>query len=46
MINKELNNKRKQNILNLLKKCKETDKNFKQFTSESHKNTSKRIFNY
>ena len=31
-INKELNNERKQNILNLLKKCK----NFKQFASESH----------
>ena len=35
--NKELNNERKQNILNLLNKCKETDKNFKQFASESHK---------
>ena len=28
---------RKQNILNLLNKCKETDKNFKQFASKSHK---------
>ena len=35
--NKNLNNKRKQNILNLINKCKETDKNFKQFASESHK---------
>lgn len=26
IINKELNNERKQNILNLLNKCKETDK--------------------
>lgn len=36
IINKELDNERKQNILNLLTKCKETDKNLKQFASESH----------
>ena len=37
MKKEELNSQRKENILNLLKKCHQTDKHYEQFASKNHK---------